>query len=156
MNNSIFNLTFFFNLGAVILAAVGLGFAISYRRTQEGKVSLFLLLTTALATVYYFFQWLANSFVASYISNYSAAHHTFQMPGWFNGALMLFFIILNYSFIVTLMLTVWSAVRKPQEEEQELSQETEKPEEITTEEAPELTPAIESIEATTIEGEVRK
>ena len=112
MNNSIFNLTFFFNLGAVILAAVGLGLAISYRRSQEGKVSRFLLLTTALATTYYFCQWFMASFVSYCISYYSAAHQTFQMPTWFNGAVMFFFITLNYSFIVTLMLTVWFAVKK--------------------------------------------
>jgi len=143
MNNSIFNLTFFFNLGAVILAAVGLGFAISYRRIQEGKVSLFLLLTTALATVYYFFQWLANSFVTSYISYYSAAHHTFQMPTWFNGAVMLFFIALNYAFIITLMLTVWFAVRKPQEEGLDLTPAIEATE-------------VENTEATTTEEEEAK
>jgi len=143
MNNSIFNLTFFFNLGAVILAAVGLGFAISYRHTQEGKVSLFLLLTTGLATVYYFFQWFFNAFVSYCVSYYSAAHHSFLMPTWFNGALMLFFIILNYSFIVTLMLTVWFAVRKPQEEEQELAPAIEAPE-------------VENTEATTTEEEVTK
>jgi len=131
---SIFNLSFFFQLGAVILAAVGLGFAISYRRAQEGKVSLFLLLTTALATAYYFCQWFMASFVSYCVSYYSAAHPTFQMPGWFNGALMLFFIILNYAFIVSLMLTAWFAVRKPQEEGLDLTPATESPETTTEEE----------------------
>lgn len=115
--NSIFNLTFFLNLGAVILAVVGLGFAISYKRSQEGKVSLFLLLATALATAYYFCQWFANSFVSYCISYYSAAHQTFQMPTWFNGALILFFITLNYAFIITLMLTALFAVKQQKAEE---------------------------------------
>ncbi len=62
--SAIFSLDFFFNLGYVVLSAVGLALAVSYRRSREGKVSLFLLFTTALVTTYYTLQWLLSSFIS--------------------------------------------------------------------------------------------
>ena len=54
--SAIFSVDFFFSLGYVVLSIAGLVLAISYRRSQEGKVSLFLLLTTALVAAYYTMQ----------------------------------------------------------------------------------------------------
>lgn len=110
--SAIFSLDFFFNLGYVVLAVVGLVLAVSYRRSQEGKVSLFLVLTTALVTAYYTVQWLLASFVSYYVSNYAASHVDFQVPSWINVALVVLFTALNYAFIITLGLTAWFAVRK--------------------------------------------
>ena len=110
--SAIFSTDFFFNLGYVFLSIAGLMLAISYRRSQEGKVSLFLLLTTALIAAYYTMQWLLSSFISFYVSNYAASHPTFQMPAWVNVALVILFTTVNYAFLVTLGLTAWFAVRK--------------------------------------------
>jgi hypothetical protein len=110
--SAIFSTDFFFNLGYVVLSIAGLVLAISYRRTQEGKVSLFLLLTTALVAAYYTMQWVLSSFVSFYVSNYAAAHADFQLPSWVNVALVILFTTVNYAFLLTLGLTAWFAVRK--------------------------------------------
>jgi hypothetical protein len=136
MNNfgSIFNIDFFFGLGLVILAIAGLGLAISYRRSQKGQISLGFLLTTALATAYYTFQWGLSSFGSFYISNYMALHPEAQMPGWVSLALTSLFTALNYAFIGTLMLTVWFVIKKTKEAKLDLSQTPEEPETTMTEE----------------------
>jgi hypothetical protein len=133
--SAIFSLDFFFNLGYVVLSIAGLVLAISYRRSQEGKVSLFLLLTTALLAAYYTMQWALSSFVSLYVSNYAAAHADFQMPSWVNLDLTILFTALNYAFIVTLVLTTWFAVRKTRAESVVLVQGSEEtsPEELTSE-----------------------
>jgi hypothetical protein len=110
--SAIFSADFFFNLGYVVLSIAGLVLAVSYRRSQEGKVSLFLLLTTALVAAYYTMQWLLGSFISFYVSNYAASHPTFQMPAWVNVALVILFTTVNYAFLLTLGLTAWFAVRK--------------------------------------------
>lgn len=135
--SAIFSVDFFFNLGYVVLSIVGLVLAISYRRSQEGKVSLFLLLTTALVAAYYTMQWLLSSFVSFYVSNYAASHPEFQMPTWVNMALAILFTALNYAFVVTLVLTAWFAVRKTRAESIVLTQGPEEmsPEELTSESA---------------------
>ncbi|MHB8105856.1 MAG: hypothetical protein ACYDH4_00275 [Candidatus Cryosericum sp.] len=120
--SAIFSTDFFFNLGYVILSIAGLVLAVSYRRSQEGKVSLFLLLTTALTTAYYTMQWLLSSFVSFYVSNYAASHPTFQMPTWVNVALVILFTTVNYAFVLTLGLTVWFAIRKSRADRLVLSQ----------------------------------
>lgn len=130
---SIFNIDFFFGLGLVILAIIGLVMAISYRRSQKGQISLFFLLTTALATAYYTFQWVLSSFISFYVSNYAAAHTNFQMPNWINLALTILFTALNYAFIGTLMLTVWFVIKKTKEAKLDLSFATESPEATITE-----------------------
>jgi len=133
--SAIFSVDFFFNLGYVVLSIVGLVLAISYRRSQEGKVSLFLLLTTALVAAYYTMQWLLSSFISFYVSNYAASHPTFQMPTWVNVALVILFTTVNYAFILTLGLTAWFAVRKNRAERLVLTQGPEemRPEELTCE-----------------------
>jgi len=70
--SAIFSVDFFFNLGYVVLSIVGLVLAISYRRSQEGKVSLFLLLTTALVAAYYTMQWLLNHSVRFSVPTFSS------------------------------------------------------------------------------------
>ncbi len=129
--SAIFSVDFFFSLGYVVLSITGLVLAISYRRSQEGKMSLFLLLTTALVATYYTLQWLLSSFVSFYVSNYAASHPDFQLATWVNLSLTIFFTVLNYAFIVTLVLTAWSAVRKNRAESVVLAQ---GPEDTTTEE----------------------
>jgi protein-S-isoprenylcysteine O-methyltransferase Ste14 len=129
--SAIFSVEFFFSLGYVVLSIAGLVLAISYRRTQEGKVSLFLLLTTALVAAYYTMQWVLSSFVSFYVSNYAAAHADFQLPSWVNVALTILFTALNFAFIVTLGLTAWFAVRKNRADRLVLTQ---GPEELSSEE----------------------
>jgi len=129
--SAIFSVDFFFNLGYVVLSIAGLVLAVSYRRSQEGKVSLFLLLTTALVATYYTMQWLLSSFISFYVSNYAASHPDFQMPTWVNMSLVILFTVLNYTFIVTLGLTAWFAVRKTRTESIVLTQD---PEEMCLEE----------------------
>jgi len=129
--SAIFGVDFFFNLGYVVLSLAGLVLAISYRRSREGGVSLFLLLTTALVATYYTVQWLLSGFVSFYVSNYAASHPDFQMPTWVNMALVILFTALNYGFVVTLALTAWFAVRKTRAESLVL---TEGPEETSSEE----------------------
>jgi hypothetical protein len=133
--SAIFSTDFFFNLGYVVLSIAGLVLAISYRRSQEGKVSLFLLLTTALVAAYYTMQWLLSSFISFYVSNYAASHPTFQMPTWVNVALVILFTTVNYAFVLTLGLTAWFAVRKNRAERLVLTQGPEemRPEELTCE-----------------------
>lgn len=114
--SSIFSIDFFFNLGYALLAVVGLVLAIQYRRSQDGKVSLFLLLTTVLVTTYYTLQWLLGSFISYYVSNYAAAHPDFQFPTWLNLSLVILFTALNYAFIIMLGLTAWFAVRRSRSE----------------------------------------
>jgi len=135
--SAIFSVDFFFNLGYVVLSIAGLVLAISYRRSQEGKVSLFLLLTTALVTTYYTMQWLLSSFISFYVSNYAASHPDFQMPTWVNMALVILFTALNYAFVMALGLTAWFAVRKIRAESIVLTQGPEEmsPEELTSESA---------------------
>jgi hypothetical protein len=123
--SAIFSADFFFNLGYVVLSIAGLILAVSYRRSQEGKVSLFLLLTTALVAAYYTMQWLLGSFISFYVSNYAASHPTFQMPTWVNVALVILFTTVNYAFLLTLGLTAWFAVRKNRAERTVLAQSTE-------------------------------
>ncbi|MCE5192878.1 hypothetical protein LLF88_02865 [bacterium] len=110
--SAIFSVDFFFNLAYALLAAGGLVMAIKYRRSQDGKASLFLLLTTALVTTYYTLQWLLGSFVSYYVSNYAAVHPEYQFPSWLNVGLVILFTGLNYAFIVTLGLTALFAVKK--------------------------------------------
>ena len=110
--SAIFSSDFFIYLGFVVLAVTGLVLAISYRRSQEGKVSLFLLLTTALATAYYTLQWLFNSLVVFFVNNYMVSHPNFQVPNWTMIVLNYLVLALNYGFVVTLGLTAWFAVRK--------------------------------------------
>jgi len=110
--SAIFSVDFFLNLAYALLAAGGLVMAIKYRRSQDGKASLFLLLTTALVTTYYSLQWLLGSFVSYYVSNYAAAHPEYQFPLWLNVGLFILFTGLNYAFIVTLGLTALFAVKK--------------------------------------------
>ncbi|HZL83315.1 MAG TPA: hypothetical protein VFB98_07540 [Candidatus Deferrimicrobium sp.] len=133
--SAIFSTDFFFNLGYVVLSIAGLVLAISYRRSQEGKVSLFLLLTTALVAAYYTMQWLLGSFISFYVSNYAASHPTFQMPAWVNVALVILFTTVNYAFLLTLGLTAWFAVKKNRAERFVLTQGPEemRPEELTCE-----------------------
>ncbi|MFZ2414169.1 MAG: hypothetical protein WAW16_08125 [Candidatus Cryosericum sp.] len=133
--SAIFSLDFFFNLGYVVLSLAGLVLAVSYRRFQEGKVSLFLLLTTALVTTYYTLQWLLSSFISFYVSNYAATHPDFQIPSWVNLTLVILFTALNYGFVVTLGLTAWFAVKKNRAERFVLTQSPEEtsPEELASE-----------------------
>jgi len=131
--SAIFSVDFFIYLGYMVLSIAGLVLAISYRRSQEGKVSLFLLLTTALAAAYYTMQWLLSSFVSFYVSNYAASHPDFQVPSWVNMTLVILFTALNYAFVVTLGLTAWFAVRKTRAESSALTQ---GPEETSPEELP--------------------
>ena len=135
--SAIFSVDFFFNLGYVVLSIAGLVLAISYRRSQEGKVSLFLLLTTALVTTYYTMQWLLSSFISFYVSNYAASHPDFQMPTWVNMALVILFTALNYAFVMALGLTAWFAVRTNRAERLILTRGPEEasPEELTSESA---------------------
>jgi uncharacterized membrane protein len=132
--SAIFTVDFFFSLGYVVLSIGGLMLAVSYRRSQEGKVSLFLLLTTALVAAYYTMQWLLSSFVSFYVSNYAASHPEFQIPTWLNMALVILFTALNYAFVLTLGLTAWFAVRKTRAERTVLTlgPEETSPEELTT------------------------
>ena len=131
--SAIFSTDFFFNLGYVVLSIAGLVLAISYRRSQEGKVSLFLLLTTAFVATYYTIQWLLSSFVSLYVTNYAASHPTFQLASWVSLALTILFTTVNYAFILTLGLTAWFAVRKNRAERLVLTQGPEEmsPEELT-------------------------
>jgi hypothetical protein len=76
-------------------------------------------------------QWVLSSFVSFYVSNYAAAHADFQLPSWVNLTLTIFFTVLNYAFIVTLMLTAWFAVRKNRADRLVLTQ---GPEELSSEE----------------------
>jgi hypothetical protein len=135
--SAIFSVDFFFSLGYVVLSITGLVLAISYRRSQEGKVSLFLLLTTALVATYYTIQWLLSSFVSFYVSNYAASHPDFQLATWVNLSLTILFTALNYAFVVTLVLTAWFAVRKNRAESVVLAQGPEEmgAEELTSESA---------------------
>ncbi|MFA4932059.1 MAG: hypothetical protein WC625_04060 [Caldisericia bacterium] len=135
--SAIFGVDFFFSLGYVVLSIAGLALAVSYRRSQEGKVSLFLLLTTALVATYYTMQWLLSSFVSFYVSNYAASHPEFQIPTWLNMALVILFTALNYAFVLTLGLTAWFAVRKTRAERMVLTlgPEETSPEELTSESA---------------------
>ncbi|MHB8070908.1 MAG: hypothetical protein ACYDHF_02970 [Candidatus Cryosericum sp.] len=110
--SAIFSTDFFFSLGYVILSVAGLVYAASFRRSQGGKTSLFLLLTAACVTTYYMLQWLLSSFVSYFVSNYAYAHTDFTMPGWVNPTLVVLFTALNYGFVIGLGLTAWSAVRK--------------------------------------------
>jgi hypothetical protein len=121
----------------VVLSIAGLVLAISYRRSQEGKVSLFLLLTTAFVATYYTIQWLLSSFVSFYVSNYAVSHPDFQLATWVNSDLYWLFIALDYAFIVPLVLTVWFAIRKTRAESIVLTQGPEEtsPEELTSESA---------------------
>jgi hypothetical protein len=120
--SAIFNRDFFIYLGFVVLSIAGLVLAVSYRRSQEGKVSLFLLLTTALVATYYTLQWLVISFVSFYVSNYAASHPDFQVATWVNLALTILFTALNYACVLTLGLTAWFAVRKARTESIVLTQ----------------------------------
>jgi hypothetical protein len=133
--SAIFNRDFFIYLGFVILAIAGLMLAVSYRRSQEGKVSLFLLLTTALVATYYSLQWLFNSFVVFYLNNYMVSHPDFQVPTWVMIALNYLVLALNYGFVLTLGLTAWFAVRKTRAESIVLAQGPEEasPGELTSE-----------------------
>jgi hypothetical protein len=133
--SAIFNRDFFIYLGFVILAIAGLILAVSYRRSQEGKVSLFLLLTTALVATYYSLQWLFNSFVVFYLNNYMVSHPDFQVPTWVMIALNYLVLALNYGFVLTLGLTAWFAVRKTRAESIVLAQGSEEasPEQLTSE-----------------------
>jgi uncharacterized membrane protein len=135
--SAILSVDFFLYLGFVVLSVAGLVLAVSYRRSQEGKVSLFLLLTTALVATYYTMQWLLSSFVSFYVSNYAASHPDFQIPTWLNMALVILFTALNYAFVVMLGLTAWFAVRKTRAESRALSQGSEEtnPEELISESA---------------------
>jgi hypothetical protein len=135
--SAIFSVDFFFSLGYVVLSIAGLVLAISYRRAQEGKVSLFLLLTTALVATYYTIQWLLSSFVSFYVSNYAASHPDFQLATWVNLTLTILFTALNYAFVVTLVLTAWFSVRKNRAESVVLAQGPEETgaEELTSESA---------------------
>lgn len=135
--SAIFSVDFFFSLGYVVLSIAGLVLAVSYRRSQEGKVSLFLLLTTALVAAYYTMQWLLSSFVSFYVSNYAVSHPEFQIPTWLNMALAILFTALNYAFVLTLGLTAWFAVRKTRAERTVLTlgPEETSPEELTSESA---------------------
>ncbi|MCX6083705.1 MAG: hypothetical protein NT102_01900 [Caldiserica bacterium] len=135
--SAIFNRDFFIYLGFVVLSIAGLVLAVSYRRSQEGKVSLFLLLTTALVATYYTLQWLVISFVSFYVSNYAASHPDFQVATWVNLALTILFTALNYAFVLTLGLTAWFAVRKARTESIVLTQGPDEtiPEELTCESA---------------------
>jgi len=135
--SAILSVDFFLYLGFVVLSVAGLVLAVSYRRSQEGKVSLFLLLTTALVATYYTMQWLLSSFVSFYVSNYAASHPDFQIPTWLNMALVILFTALNYAFVVMLGLTAWFAVRKTRAESSALSQGSEEtnPEELSSESA---------------------
>lgn len=135
--SAIFSVDFFFSFGYVVLSIAGLVLAVSYRRSQEGKVSLFLLLTTALVAAYYTMQWLLSSFVSFYVSNYAVSHPEFQIPTWLNMALVILFTALNYAFVLTLGLTAWSAVRKTRAERMVLTlgPEETSPEEPTSESA---------------------
>ncbi|MCX6085841.1 MAG: hypothetical protein NTX94_05330 [Caldiserica bacterium] len=134
--SAIFSVDFFFSLGYVVLSITGLVLAISYRRSEEGKMSLFLLLTASLVATYYTLQWLLSSFVSFYVSNYAASHPDFQLATWVNLSLTIFFTVLNYAFILTLALTAWFAVRKSRAENAVLAQ---GPEETMTDElAPEF------------------
>lgn len=132
---AIFSVDFFINLGYVVLSIMALVLAISYRRSQEGKVSLFLLLTTALVAAYYTMQLLLSSFISFYVSNYAASHPNFQMPTWVNMALVIIFTALNYAFVATLGLTAWFAVRRKRAERFVLTQGPEEtsPEELASE-----------------------
>ncbi|HEY5485261.1 MAG TPA: hypothetical protein VIJ80_00975, partial [Candidatus Cryosericum sp.] len=116
------------------LAVAGLVLAISYRRSQEGKVSLFLLLTTALVTSYYTLQWLFNSFVVFFVNNYMVSHPDFQVPNWTMVVLNYLVLALNFGFLATLGLTAWFAVRKNRAERFVLTQgpEDASPEELTS------------------------
>jgi len=129
--SAIFDPNFFIYLGFVVLAVAGLVLAISYRRSQEGKVSLFLLLTTALVTSYYTLQWLFNSFVVFFVNNYMVSHPDFQVPNWTMVVLNYLVLALNFGFVATLLLTVWFAVRKNRAERTVLAQ---GPEQTSTEE----------------------
>ena len=133
--SAIFSSDFFIYLGYVVLAVAGLVLAISYRRSQEGKVSLFLLLTTALVTSYYTLQWLFNSFVVYFINNYMVSHPDFQVPDWTMIVLNYLLLALNVGFVATLGLTAWFAVRKNRAESIVLTQGPEEmsPEELTSE-----------------------
>ncbi len=146
--SSIFSVDFFFNLGYALLAALGLVLAILYRRSQDGKVSLFLLLTTTLVTTYYTLQWLLGSFVSYYVSNYAAAHPEYQFPSWLNMGLGILFTALNYSFILMLGLTALFAVRKGRAERFLLA---EGPKDASTEEVvPQSSLDTEQVETTDI------
>jgi len=133
--SAIFGVEFFIYLGFVVLSIAGLVLAVSYRRSQEGKVSLFLLLTSALMAAYFTIQWLLNSFVIFYLNNYAASHPDFQLPTWVSTALNILGLALNYAFVVTLGLTAWFAVRKTRAESIVLTQgfEETSPEELTSE-----------------------
>ena len=133
--SAIFSRDFFIYFGYVILAVAGLVLAISYRRSQEGKVSLFLLLTTALVTSYYTLQWLFNSFVVFFVNNYMVSHPDFQVPDWTMIVLNYLLLALNVGFVATLGLTAWFAVRKNRAERLVLTQGPEemRPEELTCE-----------------------
>jgi len=135
--SAIFSVDFFFNLGYVVLSIAGLVLAISYRRSQEGKMSLFLLLTTALVVAYYTLQWLFNSFVVFFVNNYMVSHPEFQVPNWTMIALNYLVLVLNFGFVLTLGLTAWFAVRKNRAESVVLAQGPEEmsPEELTSESA---------------------
>jgi len=132
--SAIFSSDFFIYLGYVVLAVAGLVLAISYRRSQEGKVSLFLLLTTALVTSYYTLQWLFNSFVVFFVNNYMVSHPDFQVPNWTMVVLNYLVLALNFGFLATLGLTAWFAVRKNRAERFVLTQgpEDASPEELTS------------------------
>jgi hypothetical protein len=110
--SAIFSIDFFFSLGYVILSVTGLVFAVSFRRLQGGRTSLFLLLTAVCVTTYYMLQWLLSSFVSYFVTNYASAHADFELPAWVNPTLTILFTALNFGFVICLGLTAWSAVRK--------------------------------------------
>lgn len=110
--SAIFGTDFFFSLGYVVLSVAGLVYAASFRRSQGGRTSLFLLLTAACVTTYYMLQWLLSSFVSYFVTNYASAHADFELPSWVNPTLTILFTALNFGFVIGLGLTAWSAVRK--------------------------------------------
>jgi hypothetical protein len=110
--SAIFSTDFFFSLGYVVLSVAGLAYAASFRRSQGGKTSLFLLLTAVCVTTYYMLQWLLSSFVSYFVTNYASAHADFTLPSWVNPTLTILFTALNFGFVIGLGLTAWSAVRK--------------------------------------------
>ncbi|HWQ22101.1 MAG TPA: hypothetical protein VN478_05190 [Clostridia bacterium] len=133
--SDIFDLNFFIYLGFVVLAVAGLVMAIASRRSQAGRVSLFLLLTTALVTSYYTLQWLFNSFAVYFINNYMVSHPDFQVPDWTMIVLNYLVLALNVGFVATLALTAWFSVRKSHAEKSALAQSLEETgsEEVTSE-----------------------
>lgn len=106
----VFTPVFFVTFGYFLIAVVGLVFAIRFRRTRGGRLSLILLLAMAIFTTYNCIQWLMNGFIPYFVSNYAAAHTNYEVPAWVNWVLEYVYLYgMNGAVAVLFALSAWAA-----------------------------------------------